>query len=1081
MNTFLHHAIRRSRTTLSLMFFLLLMGIFAYRNIPIEMEPNIEVPIAVVTIVHEGISPEDAERLIILPLETEVRAMEKVEEIRGYASEGQATLVVEFDIEVDSDDAAIKLNEAIDRARPKIPSTAEEPIVNTISTVDFPGIVVNLSGENVPERVLYQLAVKLKEDIESSPDVQEARLSGQRQEILEVLLDPALMESYGITAEELIANVFQNNRLVAAGAMDAGNGRFAVKVPGLIETSLDAYRIPVKRDGDTVITLEQVASIQRTFADRVSFAHVNGSPSISIEVIKRVNANMINMVANVRALVESARTGYPEKIDVTYTTDQAPEAQRQVDELKGNILTAMMLVMTLVVAALGLRSGLLVGFSIPFSFLCSYILLNWIGYTFNFMVMFGMLLALGMLIDGAIVVIEYADRKMAEGLSREKAYYTAAKRMFWPVVASTATTLAVFLPLFFWPGVSGKFMLHLPVTVFTILVGSLMYALFFGPTIGSKLGKVGSSDIRNLNRLRILESGDPTTLGGITGRYARLLGLVARWPVLITAATVAILVSSFAAYQKYGSGVIFFADLDPVWATISINARGNLSAREAYRLVSEAEREVLAIPGIKSLYTSASAGNRRVAGRGDGGGAQDRIGYMFIELHEQTERNQSGREILERIRQSTAHLHGIKIEVQKLENGPPVGKPIQVEFASKYGDILEPAVTRVMNYLENEVSGLRDVEDTRSLPGIEWELSVDRDRAAQFGANVTTVGYAVQLVTNGVRVGEYRPDDALEEIDIRVRFPSRDRGIQALESLRLVTPQGQVPLSSFVTLKPRQATQTIQRIDSSRVEYIRADVAPGVFASDKTAEIQAWLETQSFDPRMSIKFRGANEEQQEAGQFLGVAFMMALLLMFIMLVTQFNSFYHAFLIMFAVIMSTAGVLISLLILDQPFSVILTGVGIVALAGIVVNNNIVLLDTFTRIRKQHPEMPLLDAIVRTGAQRFRPVVLTTATTVLGLLPIATHLSLNFINREITYGSSTTAYWTPLASAIVSGLMFATLLTLITTPAMIALPESLARHAEPAGRLWRKLLPRARCEDRRGLLQGGLRGEVLEDGR
>ncbi len=1049
MNAIIDWALQRSRATLSVMAFFVLTGLVSYNLIPVELEPNIEVPIVVVTVPHEGISPEDAERLILLPIEAEIRSLEGIEEVTSYGAEGSATLVIEFEIQIDSDDAVTDVNEALDRARSKIPSTAEEPIVNSVSASDFPAVVVNFTGKDVPERTLYSLATKLQEDLEREPMILEARLSGDREELLEVILDRTLMESYAISNEELINNVVQNNRLVAAGFLNTGNGRFAVKVPSVIETNTDIRDIPVKKDGDTVITLDQIADIRRTFKDRESFARVNGQPSISIEVVKRIDANMLDTVARVRELVESSRPTYPKKVNVFYTTDQAPDALRQVNELKGNILTAMMLVMVLVVAALGLRSGILVGIGIPLSFLFSCIFLYWIGYTFNFMVMFGMLLALGMLIDGAIVVVEYADRKLAEGRSSQEAYAMAAKRMFWPVTASTATTLAAFLPLFLWPGVSGKFMIHLPVTVFAVLIGSLAYALIFAPTLGSLIGKSGIRKSSNKSRaLLALEKGDPTELRSLSGAYARLLRFASGWPLTVLLLTVGVLLSSFYLYGRYGGGVIFFTEQDPIWATISVNARGNLSASEKLDLVLQVEDEVLPIPGVESLYTavtSSSGGSIR------SNTASDRIGYMFLQLHEQTNRAATGLEILESIRERTAHLAGVVVEVKEMENGPPVGKPIQIQFASKFGDLLEPAVARVRNYMATEVAGLRDIDDTRNLPGIQWELTVDRAKAAQYGANVTTVGYAVQLVTNGLKVGEYRPDDALEEVDIRARFPATERGLQALDDLRLSTPQGLVPLSNFVRLQPRASLDTVQRVDGSRVELIRADISPGVLANDKVKEIETWLESQNFDPRINVAFRGANEEQADSGAFLSVAFMIALVLMFIMLVTQFNSFYQSSLIMFAVVMSTAGVLLGLLVTGQNFSVILTGVGIVALAGIVVNNNIVLLDTYNHIRRERPELSTRQAIVLTGAQRLRPVFLTTSTTILGLLPIAAQVSVNLISREIQFASSITSYWAPLSSAIVSGLLFATLLTLITTPVMVALPESLAlrmaslRHA------------------------------------
>jgi multidrug efflux pump len=1064
VNAVIDWAVHRSRTTLSILAMVLIAGIYSYASIPVESEPNIQVPVFVITVPHEGISPEDAERLLVTPMESEMRSVEGVKELTAYASEGAATLVVEFDADFDSDSALNDVRQAVDRGKVEIPSTAEEPIISEITANDFPIITINFAGADVPERVLYNTAIRVRDEREALPDVLEANLNGQREELLEVVIDPALLETYDIDTNALVNAVVQNNRLIPAGAMDASGGRFSVKVPGVIETAEDLFGIPVKSQGDTVVTLADVATIRRTFKDRDSYARVNGVPAISIQVTKRVSANLIDTVAEVRETVEAMRGDFPTGMRVFFTQDQAPDSQQQVDELTGNIVTALALVMTIVVGALGLRSGFLVGFAIPTSFLFSVILLNLIGYSFNFMVMFGMLLGLGMLIDGAIVVTEYADRKMAEGVGRRDAYALAAKRMFWPVTASTATTLAAFLPLIFWPGVSGKFMMYLPVTVFCVLVGSLAYALFFGPAIGALIGKVGAQSPRELEDLKVLENGDPRTLKGVTGVYARTLDVVARWPVTVFATTILILWGAFQIYGEYGRGFIFFNETDPIFARVSVNARGNLSADEVRDLVVEVEDEVVGIPGIKAINTNTTP----PGGQGFRGGdaAFDRIGSIFLEMHEAEDRTRSGAEILEEVRERTAHLAGIDVQIQQFEGGPPVGKPVQIEFASKRSSLLEPAVARVREYIDT-VDGLRDISDTRSLPGVEWKLTVDRAQAAIYGADVTTVGTVVQMVTNGLKVAEYRPDDAEEEVDIRVRFPAEHRGLSMLEQLRVPTRDGAVPLSSFVTRAPSPNVDTIQRVNGMPVEYIRANVAPDVLADDKVQEIQAWLDDQTFDPALQVRFRGANEEQAEAMAFVGVAFLLSLLLMFVLLVTQFNSFYQSALILFAVVMSTAGVLLGLVITGQPFSAILTGVGIVALAGIVVNNNIVLIDTFNGLRRERPDLSTHQLIVRTGAQRLRPVFLTTVTTIFGLLPIASHLSIDFLAREIDYGGRTAAFWVPLAQSIVSGLTFATLLTLIATPAMLALPGQVQRTVLPwllfLRRVLRRSVPRRQRAD------------------
>ena len=997
-----------------------------------------------------------------------MRSIDGVEEMVAFASEGAATLMLEFDADHDLNKALIDTREAVDRAKAEFPSTAEEPIVQEASVDDFPIIQVNIVGD-VPERMLYNIALDLREEIEAIPDVLSADMFGNREEMLEAVIDPNQLEAYQISSEELINTIVRNNRLIPAGSLDTGEGRFAVKVPSIIEQAQDIFDLPVKANGDTVVTLSDVATVRRTFKDRTNYARVNGKTTISLQVKKRADGNILGAIAETKRVVDSFRGNLPGRVDVFYTTDQAPFAQGQVTELQGNIFTALGLVMVVVVAAMGFRSGVIVGLGIPVSFLFSLIFVYLLGYTFNFMVMFGMLLGLGMLIDGAIVVTEYADRKMVEGYERRSAYILAAKRMFWPVTASIATTLAAFLPLMFWPGISGKFMRYLPVTVFTVLSGSLLYALVFGPVLGSLFGKAGSRDKNSLETLKQLEEGDPSTLRSMTGWYAKLLNVATRYATVTLLITIGVLFTTFWAYGKYGSGLIYFSNSDVKYAQASIRARGNLSVDEINELVSEVEQQALEVAGIESINTATM-----LSGNPSRNSARDRVGQMFIELVDENNRNRTGTEILEEVRQRTADFPGVTVEVEEMEQGPGTGKPILIELSSHNKAIIEPAVTRIVEHMKSSMPGIRDIDDSRSLPGVEWQLTVDRAQAALFGADVSQVGVAVQLITNGVKVGEYRPDRADDGVDIRVRYPSGSRGINALDELKIATNNGLVPISNFVQREPTPNVDTIQRNDGIPVEQIRANVAPDVLANDMVNELKAWIDTQTWAPELNIVFRGANEDQQESQDFIFVAFGLSLLLMFVLLVTQFNSFYQSLLILFAVVLSTAGVFLGLLITGNPFSAVLSGVGVVALAGIVVNNNIVLIDTYNHLRREHPELDYVQLIVRTGAQRLRPVMLTTITTVFGLLPLASNLSIDLLNRTFVHGGMLSSFWVPLSQAIVSGLTFSTLLTLVTTPAMLAFPHQLrALYAKGKDR-GRRIRDKYRGND--GLTEAPVRKEA-----
>lgn len=1034
MNALIAAAFSRTRTTLSLFAVLVLAGIMARIALPIANDPHVELPLFYVGVVHDGISPDDAERLLVQPMEAELRKLEGVVELKSTASEGMASFFVEFDVSQDLGRAVAEVREAVNRARAEIPATAEEPFVEELTADAFPMLQVNFIKGTTSEREVYQAALKLRDEIESIPSVLSADLQGHREEVLEVVINPDALNTYRISSEQLITTLQRNNRLIPAGSVDLDDGRFAVKVPAVVESSDDVLSIPIRTSGEAAVTLKDVATVRRTFKDRASHARYNGRETISIDVKKRANANVIDSVAQVLKSVDATRASLPAGMELIVSQNQAEFAMVQVRELEGNILTALALVMVLVVAAMGFRSGLVVGLGIPFSLLFSVIVIYLLGYTFNFMVMFGMLLGLGMLIDGGIVVTEYANRMMAEGWDHREAYAESVKRMFWPVTASTATTLAAFLPMLFWPGVSGQFMGYLPVTVFTVLIGSLFYALLFGPVLGSLLGRPSAQSARALRDQTQLESGDPTQLKTFTGYFARLLIVVCARPGFTMVVVLGLLSSIFWAYGKFGVGTIFFSDADPQFIQVSVLGRGNFSARETNKLVLEVESEILEIPGIRFVNTQTMLPG---VTNGLGRSSSDQIGSIFLELYPEAERDLKGNDVMRQVRERTAHLAGIRVEIAPLEKGPPVGKPIQIELTSRDRPLLEPAMAQVRAYLDT-LPELVDIDDTAALPSIEWRVEVDRTQAALYGADVSAAGLAVQLVTNGVKVAEYRPDDADDSLDIRVRYPREERGMKAIEELRLSTDQGMIPLSNFVEIVPAPGVDSFKRIDGIPVELIRADVQEGVMADAMVSEINDWLQQQAFDPAVSIRFRGANEEQADSMAFVSAAFSLALALMFILLVTQFNNFYQSTLILAAVVMSTAGVLLGLLVLGNPFSALLTGVGILALAGIVVNNNIILIDTFNHLSRLHPELDSRTLIVRATAQRLRPVLLTTVTTVCGLLPLACGYSVDLISRTITAEGEMAIFWGPLSQAIVFGLTFATVLTLVATPAMLALP-------------------------------------------
>jgi len=1035
MKTFIDAAFNRARTVLALLVLLLISGSVAYVTIPKEAEPDVAIPIIYVSMSHEGISPEDGERLLVRPMEKELQTIEGVKEMRSTAGEGHASVLLEFDAGFDSDKAMQDVREKVDLAKVKLPAETEEPSVNEVNVALFPVLVVTLAGD-VPERTLLTLARGLKDKIEGLREVLEADIAGDREEMVEVEVEPRVLDSYGISYEELINFIWRNNKLVAAGALDTGHGRFAVKVPGLFEQ--DVLSLPVKVTGDRVVTFGDVATVRRTFKDPTSFARVNGRPAISLEISKRVGENIIETIDKVRAIVDAERATWPEGVVVSYSQDRSKDVKTMLSDLQNNVLSAVLLVMVVIIAALGMRTAGLVGLAIPGSFLTGILIIDALGLTINIVVLFSLIMAVGMLIDGAIVVTELADRKMAEGMGRSEAYAYAAKRMSWPIIASTATTLAAFMPLLFWPGVVGEFMKYLPITLLATLSASLLMALIFVPTLGKYVGKRSPLSEASLRSLAASEVGELHEIRGLTGLYIRLLERLLKHPLKILLLAIVFLISVYAAYGLLGKGVEFFPKVEPQRALLNIRARGDLSVYEQDALVKQVENRLLDMKEIETLYSRSG-----INLRGQDLPA-DTIGVIQMEFVDWWRRRPAS-EILEEIRRRTSDIPGIIVEARKQEGGPPVGKPVQLQLSSRYPQLLEPAVVKVREMMQ-KLGGFTDVEDSRPLPGIEWQLKVDRTQAARFGADITVVGNAVQMVTNGIKVSDYRPDDADDEVDIIVRLPEKSRDLDELDRLRVQTKYGLVPISNFVTRTPAPKLGTINRVDGERVMTVKADVKEGLLPANKVTEIQQWLDKNvKLDPRLTLTFKGEDEEQRKSQAFLSKAFGVALFIMAIILVTQFNSFYQAFLILTAVIFSTIGVFLGLLTTGQPFGIVMSGIGVIALAGIVVNNNIVLIDTYNILRATG--MEAVEAVLRTAAQRLRPVLLTTVTTILGLMPMVLKLNIDLVHREVTTGAPSTQWWVQLATAVAGGLTFATLLTLVLTPCMLLLGES-------AGRRWRK---------------------------
>ena len=1117
-------AAERARMILAMIALSLTAGIFAYTTLPKEGEPDIEIPVLFVSVVFPGISAADSEALLVRPIETELADLDGLKKMTATAAENYAGVAIEFEFGWDKAKTMADARDAMNAAEALFPEGAEKYSINEINFSEFPIIIVNLTG-NVPERTMTRIAEDLQEEIEGMDAVLEAVIAGNRKEMMEVVIDPLRLEAYNVTAGELISVVRNNNQLIAAGEVDTAQGSFSVKIPSSFDEPRDIYNLPVKTNGDRVITLGDLADIRLTFEDRVGTARYNGETTVALQVVKRKGFNLIKTAAAIRALIEEAETTWPPElraaVDIGSSNDQSRVVASMVSQLEGSVLTAIALVMIVVLASLGTRAALLVGFAIPTSFLLCFVLLAVMGITISNIVMFGLILAVGMLVDGAIVVVEYADKRITEGEGPMRAYVEAAKRMFWPVVSSTATTLCAFLPMLFWPGVPGQFMGMLPVTLIFVLSASLIVALVYLPVVGGVSGRMGRGfdgaaavlrarlpwilraalvpvciyamflgamqtvnpdylfglDAANMGAMAALPGALMFLLAAFAASIAMgaakihraakkvrsgyrrtnfgfLVKLMVANPIMPLVMIFGVFFFAFSVFEYFGEnnrGVEFFVESEPEQAIVYVKARGNLSLPEKDRILKEAEAIVLAHPGVESVFAFAGAGglNQNTSGAEKPKDTIAQIQLETIPWENRRDRPElDGNLIMKELIEALEELPGIQIEVLGIERGPASNKPVHLRLTGdNWPELLR--VTQEMRNVFDQTEGLTLVEDTRPLPGIDWQIDVDVEKAGRYGADVATVGAMVQLVTRGILLDTMRVETSDEEIEIRVRLPEKDRVLSTLDGLKLRTRDGLVPLSNFITRKPVQKLAEINRIDQKRYFDIKAGVLPGlsrsetdaagvekdilINANERIAFLTRYLEANPLPPGVSWEWTGDQEDEAESQAFLSKAFIAALALMFIILLAQFNSFFNSFIVLLAVVLSTVGVLIGMLVMQQAFSIIMTGTGIVALAGIVVNNNIVLIDTYQELSRY---MPRIEAIIRTAEQRIRPVLLTTITTMAGLAPMMFGLSLDFINGGYSIDSPTALWWKQLATAVVFGLGIATVLTLLLTPSLLA---------------------------------------------
>ena len=944
------YAISHSRVIIGILVFILIAGTISYITIPKEATPDVNIPFIYISLSQKGISPDDSERLLVKPIEDEVKTVEGVKEVRSTAYSGGGNVLLEFNPGFDADKAMDDVREKVDRAKGDLPNEADEPTVNEVNVSAFPILLISLSGD-LPDRTLQDHAEFLQDEIETIPSILEAKIGGKRKEQVDVIIDISALEGYNINLNTLISIVNQNNMMVSAGEQDTGDGSFSIKVPGLYENLDDVLDTPIKTFGDSVITFRDIAKVKRTFEDRKSFARVNGKNSVTIEVSKRVGENIIETVNLVRNVVNEAQKTFPQNIKISFSQDSSKYIKDMLSSLQNNVIAAIILVLIIILGALGIRSGFLVGVSIPGAFLSGVLALSIMGFTVNIVVLFALILSVGLLVDGAIVVVEYADRKINEGLSITESYTAASKKMALPIIASTATTLAAFLPLIFWPGLAGEFMKYLPITLICVLTSSLFMALLFVPVVGSssaniikillqiilpliaafivfsliKISKAYffgftilsipltilnyllpfilfifvsikiiplinnishslNAPVKKISKTAILLSSEnktsPLELTGFTGFYAKLINKLLGHPAKVIFSAILILISIQFLYSRIGNGVEFFPEVEPDLSKIVIYARGNLSVDEKNDYVTRVENIILDIQKNNNEFKNIYSISGNVSEQSED--SEDFIGSVSLEYVDFEERRPS-KIILKEIMQKTKIINGIKVETREQESGPPRGKPINIKLTSPDKNLLFFEASRLKQFMDN-YPGLVNVEANLPAPGIEWEIKVNRKQASKFGANISSIGNVIKLSTNGIKLGEYRPDDTSESIPLYLRYPQEGRTLDMLKNLRVNTQNGLVPISNFVEIVPKNRTGNIIRVDSKNAINIKTDVDIGIFADSKMKELEFVLgltsekptvrgkpldNIQTFDLNNNVraKLTGESEDQKEAQEF----------------------------------------------------------------------------------------------------------------------------------------------------------------------------------------------------------------------
>ncbi len=1079
-------------------------GIFSYINLQKENFPDIVIPTVFVGTIYPGTSPSDVENLVTRPIEKQLKAVSGVKEITSNSIQDFSMITVEFNTDVDVTAAKQLVKDAVDKARTDLPTDLDQdPDVQEINFSEFPIMYVNVSGNYSLDR-LKNYAEDLQDRIESMPEITRVDMVGALDKEVQVNVDMYKMQAAKVTFNDIVNAIARENMTISGGNVTVGEMKRSVRVVGQYEDPARIADIVVQSVAGGDIRLGDIAEVKEGFEEQESYARLDNAPVITLNVIKRSGENLIEASDNIHAIIEEMQgTVLPDDLKITVTGEQSTMTRHTLNDLINTIIIGFVLVTLILMFFMGTTNAIFVGLSVPISMCIAFIVLYFFGVSLNMIVLFAFLLALGIVVDDAIVVIENTHRIYHQSsLSIDKAAKEAAGEVFVPVLAGTLTTIAPFFPLLFWPGIVGNFMQYLPITLIITLAASLLVAFIMNPVFAVSfmrkeheqqvspnsrrrfailngvalavavvcysIGWYGTANLIVLAVLlvalnkfvftRLINGFQSNTLPRFMRGYERLLRwmLVSWRPVWVFASIWVLLLLSFVLIGIRSPKVVFFPDSDPNFVYTYINMPVGTDQAVTDSVTKLVEKRIYGVigednPDVESVISNVAIGagdqnERSVTPQSHKG----KVTVAFIEFMDRTG-EQTSAEYLTEIRKAVQGIPGADITVDKEQSGPPVGKPISIEIAGEDFPELIRLSKQVEAYIGQQgIGGIEelrsDLEDSKP----EIVINIDRSRANREGISTGQIGSEIRTAIFGTEASKFKRDEDEYPIQVRYAEPYREN-IDALMGMRITYRDmntgrvRQIPLSSVATIEYSTSYGGIKRKDLKRMVTLESNVLAGYNPNEVVQQIEESLGSFQAPEGFTVSMGGQQEEQQETMGFLLVALVAAFGIIFMILVTQFNSVSKPFIILSEVLFSIIGVLLGFSIFGMDASIVMTGVGIVALAGIVVKNGILIVE-FTDVLLGEG-MQLKDAIVEAGKTRLNPVLLTATATILGLIPLALGINLNFYTLFTAFepnffmGGNSAAFWGPLAWTIIFGLGFATIITLLIVPVMYLLNEKL----------------------------------------